>query len=416
LSVFAITYSLQLWDALHDANFQAYDSASYLEASDFLYNKGEAHVMRPVGYPILLGLPYFFGGKPSIFWGVALNFMLWFGSIALLYRILRKATTLIFTRIGVGFFVLNIGTFALLFQLLSETLFTFCLLLFAYCLQLFFEKNNIKHLFFAAAVLSYSALVRPVTFNLWFLFAAIAVFFIIKNKNIALKTRFLNAGLVLSAGLLLLTQMTMMQRKSGVFTLTIIDKHTFYHYLGAAAEGKKGLGLDSVRTVRGALLERFHNEKRYQDIYALGSNDIKNQVLHNTANLWAAWCDNHNDNANGESLVLMALKNKQNTPFFEPIKAFFIAISKIQNQVYTKILLFFVPIALFLYYKKIKNAANTKNKNDLFFVLTALSFCCIVLSAVSFWQGDRFLVPLAPFAIIGLGCLYNIRKALQPID
>ena len=412
LSIFAVAYSLQLWDALADPNFQAYDTHSYLEAADFLYNKGETHVMRPFGYPLLLGLPYLLGGKPSVFWGIALNFVLWSGCVWLLYRIIQKQTNLFFTRISVGFFVLNIGTIALVFQLLSETLFTFCLLLFAYFLQLFFEKNTLKHLVFASAALSYSALVRPVTLNIWFLFAAIAVFFIIKNNNVALKTRILNATMVLSAGLLLLMQMTMMQRKFDVFTLTLIDKHTFYHYLGAQAEGRKGLGTDSVRAVRGALLNKLHSEKRYNEIYALGSNDIKEQALRNTLNLWAAWRENHNDNANGESLVIMSLRHKKeslqhkkNTSDFDSTISFFVAISKAQNQIYTNILLFFVPIALFLYYKKIENAENTQ---FLFFVLTALSFCCIVLSGVSCWQGDRFFVPLVPFALIGLGVLSTL--------
>lgn len=405
LCVFGITHQLQLWGAVSDKGFQFTDAQSYLEAAENLYLHQQAQLMRPYGYPILLGLPYCIGLTPSIYWGVFLNICLWFATLFLLYKIIKKGTNSAWAAISTGLFVLNIGNIALVFQLLSETLFTFCLVLFAFFIQKYSLENKDKYLIFAAFTLSFSALVRVINFNIWFIFAGISIFFVLKNNKIGLKERFYTVFGISSAALLLLAQMAMMQHTFGVFTLTFSDKLTFYGYLGTTAEGRKGEGTEKLRNIRGKIQRQMIDNKQYQALYQLGVEDIKEQFVHNLPNLFAAWKDNYIENTNGECLVIQTLFSDTEKTEERAVFSFFMRISKIQNQIYSHIILLLFAITFFVFYKKIKTTASL-----LLAIVSTIGVYCIVLSGVSFWQGDRFLVPLVPFALIGVACVGNILK------
>jgi hypothetical protein len=392
LCVFGISYYLQLWEAIADKTFQFEDTKTYLEAAENLYLRHEAHLMRPYGYALLLGLPYLIGQQPTIYWGVFLNIILWVSTVFLLYNIIKSITNTLWARVCTAVFALNIGSFSLVFQLLSETLFVFCLVLFAFFILKFVVKQKKSWLICAAFILAYSALVRPIAFNLWFVFVAISVFFILKNKENTLKTRFLTTFGILSAGLLLVIQMAMMQQKFEIFTITFVDKLTFHHYLGAAAEGLKGEGIEQVRKVRGETHEALREKKDYQALYELGTDDMKAQVLNNLPNLFRAWQEGYRDNINGACSIMQHQAEVAKTISEKEKFEIFFEISKISNQVYTHFLLFLLPVTAAV----------------LFIVLNAITLYCIILCGVSFWQGDRFLVTLVPFALICVACLRNL--------
>jgi hypothetical protein len=397
---------LQLWEAVADKTFQFEDTKSYLEAAENLYLRHEAHLMRPYGYPLLLGLPYLFGQQLTIYWGVFLNVILWISTVFLLYNIIKKITNTLWARVCTALFALNIGSFSLVFQLLSETLFVFCLVLFAFFILKFLVEQKNSWLICAAFVLAYTALVRPIAFNLWFVFIAISVFFIFKNTKNTLKTRFLTTFGILSAGLLLVIQMAMMQQKFEVFTITFIDKLTFYHYLGATAEGLKGEGMEQVRKVRGETHTALREKKEYQALYELGTNDMKAQVFNNLPNLFAAWQEGYRDNINGACSIMQHQAEVAKTSTEKEKFEVCFKISQAFNQAYTHFLLFLLPVTFFIFYKKTKNPIAA-----LFIILNAITLYCIILCGVSFWQGDRFLVTLVAFALICAACLRNLYLA-----
>jgi hypothetical protein len=403
LCVFGISYYLQFWEAIADKTFQFDDTKSYLEAAENLYLRHEAHLMRPYGYPLLLGLPYLIGQQPTVYWGVFLNIVLWVSTVFLLYNIIKSITNTLWARVCTAFFALNIGNFSLVFQLLSETLFVFCLVLFAFFILKFVVEQKNSWLVYAAFILSYSALVRPIAFNLWFVFIAISAFFILKNTKNTLKSRFLTTFGILSAVLLLVIQMAMMQQKFEVFTITFIDKLTFYHYLGAAAEGLKGEGTEKQREMRGQMQDSLRDSKQYQALCELGTYDMKAQIFNNLPNLFAAWQEGYRDNINGACSIMQHQAEVAKTTTEKCKFELCFDISKVLNQVYTHFLLFLLPVTFFIFYKKIKNPVAA-----LFVILNAITLYCIILCGVSFWQGDRFLVTLVPFALICIACLRNL--------
>ena len=372
------------------------DDGSYLTAAKRLYLEMKIDEGRPLLIAAINGFPLLFGFSDSIVikWGLLVNFCCWFSTILLLFKIISGNVSRQKAFLLSLLFIFCIGNLAIAFNLLSESVFIFMLVLAVYFLHRYFKSNKHHFITIAIAVLLLAMLVRPMSIGVVFILIG---FFYSKSKAI-LWNKY--ASLIYISLALLFFQMLSLKRNYGDFTISYIDSITYYNYLGGKADClKKNIPFIPGENKRGKYFNQFssHEQKR------IAREDLKEQLQHNTINLSKAYLYCLYSNSSKGSYIVSECKNDKQTNYFNAFHFLFKAISKVQN------ILFTVGGVLVSFYTLFRRKRETVFNRIVALMLLYVFF----ISGVSCFQCDRFHIVFYPLVIILFSKFFKSEKRLE---
>lgn len=377
-----------------DVNAQTYifpDSDNYREAAGFLYHDLKSHPYRPLIMSAITGIPYLFGfGDSAIYkFSFFINVIAWLGTSLLLFSLIKKILPARKAFYFVLAFFTLVGCVSVVFHLLTEALFTFCMLLTFYLINKWHSTKTFRYLAFAIAVLLASVLIKPGAKYL----SIIAILFFIQPliKN-ALKPA---ALLIYLCGLLIYIQCAMVKRDYGDFTISYIDNVTLYSYIGTRAflykEGKTFTKYENPRMPH--LFTLTHHE-----VKKVAQADLKDQLKNNKVNLAKAYFVNLWNNITTNSSSLNVLSNVHNKGYYQFLRRGMLLTSRIQNLLFS--VSGFILAMLYLF----------KYKTSPFYSIVSFYILyTLLISGVSCFEGDRFTIIFFPAVLLLMAKFYNER-------
>ncbi len=364
-------------------NYIYADTESYIRASVDLYFFHKPNEIRPTLVAAVNGLPFFFGfAKSSLFlWNIVLNFILWLATVLLIYSFCSKIVNPRKAFYIALIYVFTLGSLLVVFEFLSEPLFSFFLLVPLILFQKYDDTKRISFLSIGLSLLILSMLIKPVSLLLFvgvcFLFGFKVFVKVIQNKS--------SIAIYISI-IIVLTHLQSMKNNYGNYTLSYIDAFTYYNYLGTKADcykqGTKYVQCNNARYI-------YFNKFSLPDSKEIAFKDIKYQITENTFNFIKAYFVNVIGNSCGGSGYFYAFENKKGMYNFEIYTIIFRGISRIQCLLYS-----LIGILLSLYY-------FFKNKTNKIIKIISFSIIYIIgISAISSDQGDRFHIVIYPLILI----------------
>lgn len=374
------------------------DSLNYIESAQFLYNDFRAHYYRPFVMAFITGLPLLFSNSVTYLYDFSLivNIISWLSTTLILfetakyYLVPKKAFFIAII------YLFLVGTTTVLFDLLSESIYILTLTLAYYFFLKYYKTLNFKFLSIGLSLLIISVLIRP---GAKFL-AIVAILFFIRILVVNLKNK--SIFFFYSSILLVLIQCFAVKIAYGNFKISYIDSYTYYNYLGAKSNLlKKNENLKDFNSKeRDIYLTQFSFKKAN----AVAQKDFVNQLTNNTFNVIKAYVDNlHYNTTDGSSRILLS-ENVRKTGYFEILKTTFFYLSKIQNILFT---LLGFGLSLLFVIKKYK-------KDNFSFLVAVFILYTILISGVSFAQGDRFHIVIYPFVLILVSKFWSNRISSKP--
>jgi hypothetical protein len=411
-------------------NFDAYE---YFDAAKMFYTEaGRPHPTRMAGFPLLTGWITLWSSDPEDYFALTYGFnaACWLGTGLLLWslggRLLPRSPWL--SRLPALLFGLNVGGLVLVSQPLTETFYAFLLVAGVWCWERSREnggegrrlKSPVQGwwLFAAWCCLVYATWVRPTGF-LW-LFALgpvlVGIFWMSKNfieEKLRLKQFFPLVSVLavlLPVALTLGWQLNAMHAAYGQWRLSNIGPLTYYLYTDAYAGGwaagqtweerSAAWGRERDGRKRAWGLEPDHRAGvlRIHDWPAI--NDTIGRRSRGTwqSRPWALAASlsrNLVSNALAGSMNAQFLADRAADPGLQTRARMVFWLSRLQNAFYSGLTVVILALAL-RHFRRPRPA-------DWFFGLPA-AFALTVFagSAISFAQGDRFYVAVAPVAMLGL--------------
>lgn len=359
------------------------DASNYLESAQKMYLKFTGHYYRPMVMAFITGLPYLFGSSDAgiLQWSLIVNVMCWLGTSLLLFQIAKDflKTKVAFVVAILPFFI--IGNAVLNYHLLTENIYTFCIVLAFYSLFRYFKTNNFWFLSFSLSLLLSSMLIKP---GAKFLAILILLFFIkTLLKNHKAKAMILLYGSVL----MILIQLVGMKVQYGDFTISYIDGVTYHNYLFSKADCfKNGKEYHQINNPRAEYLFSllFTDQKR------VAKEDAIHQIKTNFPNVVKAYFDNLLENTKSGNACVFDLENKRGSSDFIFWKTIAFNLSKWQNRLFTVL-----GVLVSLYFvRKLFTPKSVYALMALFVLYT------IILSGISCGQGDRFHVITFPIVFL----------------
>jgi hypothetical protein len=385
LLIISVLWAIILTNVLQlSCNFTtAGDEGSYLSAAKKLYFNLQIDEARPLIFAAITGVPFLFGcaEKWIFYWIFVVNFICWLIIVLLIFDFSKSKIGIKRAFTSALIFIFCLGNLAIVFELLSESVFILFLLLTVFQLDKFLLSKKIFNLTLALTFLSLSILIKPVAL---YLFIGFFLFYI--RHLLKILTNKYSLYLFMSC-LLLFMQMWTLRKNYGDFTVSYITPFTYYNYLGSRAQSLK----DNTVFEQG-------KGKRYTDFCKLSNTeqskvakeDLKKQLTTNTLNLAYSLVINLTNNSSKGSVTISESENIEDYHFYYEIKFLFKAISKAQN-----IFLSLAGILLSIHIIFINKKAPFIYK-----FISVLVLYIIILSAISSDQGDRFHIVTVPFVVI----------------
>lgn len=392
---FLLSFSFFLGYAscMFDDTYLLPDAHDYIDAANMLYDHACPHPTRPMGIALLLGLPKLFFEKVSnnqyIIFSICLNTVAWLATILLLYK-----TVSLFSSSKISYYLslvylFSIGSVSNLFLVMTETLSTFFLMLMSYFMLKFLQNQSIKYLFVAVSSLNFAILMRPGIMYFAIIANIILIIYLVRKK---IYTAWINIPFIVS-WLLIIVQCISMYRVYGNFTLSYIDKATWYYYLGAKASAKAN---NRSCIAEQAIRLQYFDSLSWQEQSNIAYQDAKYQLSHNLKNVVIEYSYNVIDNTLEGSSSFYVLKQFHHDTFHQQCYDVLFYISALQNKLY--VFAVFCACLLLLFYSK---------KIDFFLIISlGITFYLIITSGISFWQGDRFHIVFYPISILACSYLF----------
>lgn len=372
------------------------DDGSYLFSAKLLYFDLKLDNTRPLLISILHGFPYLFGFNDSVVikWGIFINFISWFFTVILLFKIISKKLNRKKAFLASVFFIFCIGNLAHAFNFLSESIFIFMIIYSTYFINRYYETLNHHYITISITILLLNTLIKPVSIGLALI---LFIFFISKLKKI-----FYNkfSFLLIFSLLMIIFQMYSLKKNYGDYTISYISSITYYNYLGDKADCyKKGIEYLPGKTDRSKKFGLLSSHEMKES----AEQDLKHQLENNTLNLFKAYLFCMYSNTHKGNYIVSECKNEKGTSYFDFFRFLFKAISKIQN-------IFFTIISVILSFYFLFNFKKT----DKFYLINAVFILYVFfISAVSCYQCDRFHIAFFPITIILISNLINKRKRIK---
>ena len=359
------------------------DDGSYLYSARLLYYNFQLDNTRPLLISVIQGVPYLFGFTDSIVikWGIFINFLSWFFTSVLLFKIVSKILDRKKAFLLSLLFIFCIGNLAHAFNFLSESIFIFLIMYSVYLISKYYETTKHYYITIAISILSLNTLIKPVSIGLALI---LFVFFITKFNRIVFN-KFL--FLLIASFSLILFQMYSLKKNYGDYTISYISSITYYNYLGDKADCyKKGIEYKPGKTERSKKFGLLSSHEMKES----AENDLKYQLKNNTFNLFKAYLFCIYSNTHKGNFIVSQCKNEEDTSYFNAFYFLFKAVSKIQNILFT-IISVILSFYCLLNFRKI----------DKFYLINAtFTLYIFFISAMSCFQCDRFHIAFFPLLII----------------
>jgi|APCry1669192647_1035423.scaffolds.fasta_scaffold01903_3 hypothetical protein len=374
-----INFFLQIFQQ----NYIYADTESYIRASKDFYFSHKPNEIRPSLIAAINGLPFLFGfTKSSLFlWNTILNLILWLATLLLIYSFCSKIVNPKKAFYIALVYVFTLGSLLVVFEFLSEPLFSFSLLVPLILFQKYDNTKKIGFLSIGLSMLIISMLIKPASLLLFFvvcfLFGFKVLVKVLQNKS--------SIAIYISI-IIVFAHLQSMKTNYGNYTLSYIDSFTYYNYLGTKSDclknNKEFLQCNNYRY-------NYFNKFSLPEGKKIAFEDFKNQLTHNTINFMSAYFSNLVGNSCKASGYFYAYENKKSSNNFEVYKIIFRGISRIQCLLYS-----LIGILLSIYY-------IFKKKTNKIIKITSFSIVyIIVISAISSDQGDRFHIVVYPLILI----------------
>ncbi len=360
------------------------DSQDYHLSAEKMFRKFTGHYYRPMGMAFITGFPYLLGSSDAgIYqWSLFVNLGCWLGTSLVLFQIAKNFLSEkgAFWITIIPFFI--VGGAVLNYHLLTETIYTFCIVCAFYFLLRYDQTKAFRFLSIALSILLLTMLIKP---GSKFLAIAFGLYFI---KDILKNCRQKSAVLLYGSLLLIAIQVVGMRVQYGDFTLSYIDGVTYYNYLFSKSDCyKNGTEYHQLNNPRADFI---FAQKTLSDQKKVAVADMKEQMLHNTGNVFKAYVSDVIDNTKSGNICIADLKNELKKPDFESNKQFFFSVSKWQNRFFT---FAGILLALAFCYKGLK-------EERIYALMGFYVLYIIILSGISSSQGDRFHLVTFPIVLV----------------
>ncbi|MET0760415.1 MAG: hypothetical protein ABWZ56_08335 [Flavobacterium sp.] len=359
------------------------DSKSYLVSAKNLYVFYRGHNYRPVLMAIINGFPYLFGFSDTAIYSFSffVNLVCWLTFFVVLFEIfkefLQPKKAFVLSIIPVFF----IGNSTFVFHLLTENIYMLFIVFGFYFLVKYYKTKAFLYLSIALSIFILCMLIKPGAKFLAIVFLLFFIKEIIRNY----KSKF--TLIIYGSVLMVLVQCAGIKHQFGNFTISYIDAVTYYNYLGSRAEFiKTGKEYEQINNPRN---EYIYNLE-CKDQKKIAFKDLKNQLQFNTINLVKAYISDVVENSITGNIYVKDSKNIKNKSFFDVSKTILFAISEWQNRFFS---FFGFVLGIFYFFKSYKN--EKQYSCIAFFILYT-----IVLSGMSYDQGDRFHAVTFPFTLL----------------
>ncbi len=362
------------------------DSQSYIVSAENLYLHFRGHNFRPLLMAVLTGVPYLFNGDRAdiLNFNLAVNVFCWIASVWLVFSIAKNYVSERWAFLSSMLFIGMMGSSALVFHLLTETIYLSMILLAVWLLLRYENQGCYPYLALGLSILLLTMLVRPGGM----VFAVIATLFYARDllaRGISRTQSWIAGALVLIA-----VQCIGMRYQFGNFTLSYIDTVTYYNYLGSKAQAFADGKTYSQE-----------NNLRSDDIYPLpgpeqkrlASADFIRQFKSHPEFLALAYADNLLENSKTGSTPIADCKNLHGSKAFFGPELFWI--SKWQNRIFS--------VAGILAGSFFLLIGTRVQRIMALFVMTT-----VFLSGISCSQGDRFHIVTFPVTIVL--CAIAVKK------
>ncbi len=412
---FVVSFLLPTFHYYVIEGHQGLDTSGYIEAAKEMYQQGfKANIERGEGYPLLLGIPCVFKADYStiIYWGVFLNFIAWIFTSILIFKTLNLLTgNKKIALLSACIFCILIGNIEYVNFALSETIYTFILTLIAYFTAKYIVTENITSLGWAFFIYCYSIITRPILMVLLPVLLFLILVHVIKKRNsIGFKKMRTFLMIILSGITIILGQMLLMKKDYGTFTLSIDGQKTVYVYIGSYVHSMEtGDDLHLEKNRRGKEYWNYFNKGEWDSIKYMASNDMWHNVKYNKIKLFKALCiDIYFNSAQGGDFAI----SQDNDKALQVFRNMCTTVSGYMN-----LLISFIAGALIVLVFLLRR--KLKNKLLLYCILLwIIPVALILISGISFWQNNRFHIPIPPLVLINIGLLISVLtgKATQSAD
>ena len=359
------------------------DDLTYLHASKLLYFEHKIDNTRPFLIAAIFGLPFLFdlSEEVAIKFGLFLNFVCWFSTILLIFKIITSNFNRRIAFYTALIFVFCIGNLAHSFRFLSETIFIFFIVFAIFFANKYYKTRSIKFIIIALTLLLLNALVKPVSIGLFLI-----LFLFCVSKAKAFFYNKFSIMLMLGFGLIFF-QMYSLKKEYGDFTLSYISSITYYNYLGAKADCYK----KNIEYLPG-INERTKafNQLSSSEMKKVSQKDLIYQLQENKYNLFRAYLFCIYLNSTQGNYIVSECINKNETFYFSTFRIIFKAISKLQN-------IFLTFIGVFLSFRTI---ITHKKRNKFELIISAFLLYIFFISAMSCYECDRFHISFFPIVLL----------------
>jgi hypothetical protein len=411
----AVSFALQLPANATLPQLGGGDPISYWEASKLIYTEGSLpHPLRPYFYPFLIGLPKVLLGENSVilYWALALNFIFWLLTVGFIFEILEGNTNRKIAFIGAFIFVSNTSNIINCWAVLAESSFHFLVIGSVYFFTKYnTNKTNTGHFSAFSAFFCLSFITRATYFPLIFILIPLFIWAIYK--------RYLSAFMVAIAVFIFMSTVGFsvykMHKTYGNYTLSYIGDCAFYSFFGAYAKG-----LESDKTwaqindnwrvesnIRSKKMARYDNSIPWSALPLLVNADLKEQLRANKTGLLLTFGRDLMSNSMASNGDVLQLTNVENRPFFAFILRGPFWWGRCQNFI-NSLAALLLPFVFWRF-----KGYFWQNNRPIYWILVvtcALSLFTVLISTVSFSQGDRFHLVILPLNLVSLGIFYFFRK------
>lgn len=399
--VIIISYLIVVWicDSIFDlhslcnARYQnQFDTVSYIQTWIDWQQQQMPNAIRPLGYPFFIGLfSYFKINTPEFFKAIAIvQLLLNVGMFLLLFDLLRYRIASRKALIICILFITNISFVIYAVHALTETLFTFCLVFFAWLLHEFQRTKKYRWLFITPSILSIATLVRPGLLYFTLLYGLVCLIYLLTQY------RTLPTLIVFFISVMpICGQSLIMNKQYQSYKISMIDEVTVYRYLHTSIIAElTHQPIMQVMQYRDSVWLNQHQALPQSTYYTM----LRTENKKNNHTLWQNHADKfitafvgnlfsnfHTGNAMLRDINLSSPQKKW-----------------LQNKLfdYTRIWNMLSVICLLILCVQQLYMIIRRGSFNWTYILTAMAAYLWITSGISFFQGDRFNIVWMPLVAI----------------
>lgn len=372
-------------------NCKTEDAFSYVESAKWLLNGGYPW-FRAVGYPLLLApFIYLFGENGTIVIFTIIQLACWLLTVRLIYSMLKIWNISAKMAFLASFiFALTVSNILTTNHLLTETIYSFLLLLSIYLTANWLKNDKYKYTGYIFIVLVVSALIRPLGLNFYYASVIILILGLIKG-NFKLIPYF-----AISA-LLLIVHIGLMKKHHHTTQICMSKNHALYHYLYMKVSHYPNLNASSYEPQffkESADFDSTIIDKPYFLAYRDSIYQIRNKTMfstHKYATLKTMYVNFKDEILTGYSNHHLA-------------KNWVYQLSTVEHVA----IIFLYPLLclLFLVVLLLKRIRDRRLIIWLILCLGVIGYICLG-SSVVFWYGDRLHLPFYSLIIMVSFIIFN---------